>query len=195
MFAALPIVGNEPVLKECGYAISPLCFPEIFSGEECDAILALGRGRMRYLSIETVPIEGLRTALTLWLDPGAEVAFILERLSYVARQVNGFYGFDMAGFRDPLLMSEYRVGDGIDWHFDVAEAATSTRKLSLSVQLSDPGDYDGGALEFMPRGELAFARGRGSVIVFPSYLCHRVTRVTRGARAAMVCWVHGPAFR
>ncbi|HYC36980.1 MAG TPA: 2OG-Fe(II) oxygenase [Usitatibacter sp.] len=192
---ALPVLTGTAALRESAFSTTPLCFPGIFTSRECDDILAIAEPRLKYRSGLSVPREGVRTALTAWLDPGPETQAVTDRLSRLVHQVNAYYDFDIVGFRDPLLISRYLPEDHFDWHFDVADPATSTRKLSLSVQLSEPSEYDGGALEFSPRGELPFARARGSVIVFPSYLCHRVSPVTRGARAALICWAHGPAFR
>jgi len=186
--------ARTPALQDSEYVAAPLCIPHIFSAAECDAIFALGAGRMRYQTSLSNPIEGYRSALTLWIDRGTRTAWLEERLSQVAARVNALYGFDIAGFHESFLLSEYRRGDGFKWHLDVNEACTSTRKLSFSVQLSDDGDYEGGRLQFMPMGEVAFSRSRGSVIVFPSYLCHRVTRVTRGARRALIAWAHGNTF-
>ena len=52
-----------------------------------------------------------------------------------------------------------------------------------------------GALEFCALGEPRACRGRGTVVMFPSFLGHRVTRVTRGRRVALVSWIYGPPFR
>jgi PKHD-type hydroxylase len=182
-------------LPDSDYVTAPLCFPAIFTPSECDAILALGQGRFAYESGMRHPIEGYRTALTHWIPPGPERAFIEERLAFVAANVNRRYRFDISGFEETILLSRYQVGDGFDWHTDAAEKETSTRKLSFSVQLSEPADYEGGALEFMPRGEIPFSRDRGTIIVFPSYLCHRAARVTRGVRSSLVTWAIGPTFR
>ena len=182
-------------LPQSDYVTTALCFPEVFTPAECDAILALGSGRAAYHSGMLHPIEGYRTALTCWLPPGPSRAFIDERLDFVVRNVNRRYRFEIAGFEQQLLLSRYQAGDGFDWHMDSAEKESSLRKLSLSVQLSHPADYDGGGLEFMPHGEIAFSRDRGTVIVFPSYLCHRAARVTRGVRASLVAWATGPTFR
>lgn len=172
-----------------------LCIPEVFSPAECDAILALAKGRLIYQNAQSRPIEDYRSALTLWMPVDADSAFIAERLWTIFGKVNRRYGFDLAGFREDFLVSKYQVGDGFDWHSDVSERITSTRKLSLSIQLSEPGDYEGGGLEFMPMGEIPFSRERGSGIVFPSYLCHRAARVTKGARAVLVAWAHGHTFK
>jgi PKHD-type hydroxylase len=177
------------------YGGAILCFPKIFDADQCERILELGRKRFTYASGMLHPVEGYRSALTYWIPPGPDRCFIDERLDFVVRNVNRRYKFDINGFEQQLLISRYQVGDGFDWHMDSSDKVTSMRKLSISVQLSDPADYDGGGLEFMPQGEIAFSRDRGTVIVFPSYLCHRAARVTRGVRASLVAWAIGPTFR
>lgn len=172
-----------------------LCIPEVFSADECDGILALAKDRWVYQNAQSRPIEDYRSALTLWMPVAADTTFIAERLGSIFEKVNRRYGFDIAGFREDFLVSRYQVGDGFEWHSDVSERQTSTRKLSLSIQLSEPSEYEGGGLEFMPMGEIPFSRERGSGIVFPSYLCHRAARVTKGARSVLVAWAHGPTFR
>ena len=67
--------------------------------------------------------------------------------------------------------------------------------MSLSVQLSDAADYDGGGLEFAAHGELREARRIGTAVAFPAFLHHRVQPVRRGIRRSLVAWGHGPMFR
>lgn len=76
------------------------------------------------------------------------------------------------------------------------------RKLSVTVSLSDPKDYDGGNLNFdlgphRPDRyhECTEIRPRGSIIVFPSYIYHQVTPVTRGTRYSLVAWNLGYPFK
>jgi len=70
------------------------------------------------------------------------------------------------------------------------------RKLSLSVQLSDPAQYEGCDLEFHGGNRTETApRDRGAVIAFPSYVLHRVTPCTKGTRKALVAWTTGPQFK
>lgn len=77
------------------------------------------------------------------------------------------------------------------------------RKLSVTVSLNDPNDYDGGNLkfDFGPHADkerfytCTEIRPRGSVIVFPSHLYHQVTPVTRGTRYSLVAWNLGKPFR
>ena len=60
------------------------------------------------------------------------------------------------------------------------------------MQLSDPADYDGGELELKNSTRTLVApRAQGTLIVFPSFLLHRVAPVTRGTRRSLVGWASG----
>ena len=71
------------------------------------------------------------------------------------------------------------------------------RKLSFSIQLSDPKDYVGGELQFLgDDGETFFApKQKGSIIVFDSRTKHRVLKVKSGIRRSLVGWVVGPRWK
>ncbi len=113
------------------------------------------------------------------------------------RQVNEQnYQMDLAGFTEPLQVAEYAPGQYYDWHLDLGGGRISIRKLSFIVQLADPADYEGGAVEVMfSREASAMTRARGAVIVFPAYILHRVQEVTAGSRRSLVGWIGGPHFR
>jgi PKHD-type hydroxylase len=70
-----------------------------------------------------------------------------------------------------------------------------TRKLSAVLFLSDPKDYEGGVFEFEELEGQIDKMSQGSIIVFPSYVKHRVTPVTSGQRYTAVAWAVGPAFK
>ena len=74
---------------------------------------------------------------------------------------------------------------------DSGPGTPTTRKLSVSVQLSDENDYEGGQLLINDGNVLAASLEQGSINVFPSYLQHTVTEVTKGNRWAIVIWIHG----
>lgn len=71
------------------------------------------------------------------------------------------------------------------------------RKISCSIQLSDPNDYEGCALQIRDKREQRMSppNTQGSVIVFPSFADHIVTPLTSGVRYAMVGWFFGPQWR
>jgi len=119
---------------------------------------------------------------------------------------------------EAVQYTTYEEGDGYDWHTDghqdryAAKALVQTathpmplnqtlnpllaglvRKLSLVVNLSSPEDYEGGTLEFLYDGykhEIP-TPNRGSAIVFPSFIHHRITPVTKGIRKSVVMWING----
>ena len=73
---------------------------------------------------------------------------------------------------------------------------SAKRKLTLVLQLSPSGDYEGGTLEVMPGAQvLEASRAQGCVTVFPSFTLHQVTPVRSGVRHSLTVWSHGPAFR
>ena len=109
--------------------------------------------------------------------------------------VNKNYGFDIRGFGDALQVARYTEGDYYDWHMDIGKGNSSTRKISISIQLSDPADYEGGDLEFFGMADFQPPRGLGTAIAFPTFLAHRVKPVTRGVRLSLVTWIAGPPFR
>ena len=68
------------------------------------------------------------------------------------------------------------------------------RKISITIILSDPTQYDGGEFIFKNGGD-AISKNQGTVIVFPSFIRHRVNSVTKGIRYSLVNWFDGPAFK
>ena len=71
-----------------------------------------------------------------------------------------------------------------------------SRKLSFTIQLSDDKDYVGGDVEFIgTKVDTKAFRQKGVCIIYPSFLPHRVSKVTKGTRHAIVGWIHGPTFR
>jgi len=173
----------------------PMNFPEAIGSAECRAIVGLGQSGICVTAGLTHPVEGYRTGSTKLITSSAESRWLYERISDILVRVNQWYRFDITGFVDSLLYCEYPEHGHFDWHIDCGEGRTSTRKISLSVQLSDPAEYEGGGLEFAAHGELRGARRLGTAIAFPAFLHHRVTPVIRGMRRSLVAWAHGPVFR
>ena len=130
--------------------------------------------------------------------PINEKGWPLTRILELAKQANNArYKFDMSGFLDvdaPMLM-KYEKGGHYDWHVDTGNAVCH-RKLSFTIQLSDPKDYQGGDIEFIgSKVDKEAFRQRGVCIIYPSFLPHRITKVTKGVRHAIVGWIHGPTFK
>lgn len=148
--------------------------------------------------------ERTRRAGNMFIEPGHWTGALA---SHFASQGNQVWGLDLAGL-GTLSILRYEESGHFQWHIDALAHEQADypglgvgleRKLSITVNLSDPDDYDGGDLEFLNGlGQLITQpqlRERGSVIVFPSTVGHRVTALTRGVRYALVGWMVGPPLR
>jgi len=94
---------------------------------------------------------------------------------------------------------KYENGGKYKWHTDCGAKETSTRKLTAIVQLSDETKYEGGNLEFgitdkSGKNNYTAPRTQGSVIIFPSFLSHRVTPIISGKRYSLITWMNGDCF-
>ena len=71
------------------------------------------------------------------------------------------------------------------------------RKLSFTLQLSDPDDYEGGNVQLLDETGKSYIapRQRGCIILFDSRTQHRVLKVTKGTRKSIVGWVVGPRWK
>lgn len=119
-----------------------------------------------------------------WLD---------DRLYEETDLANELFDFDISkGIRE-IQIVRYATGDHYKWHIDLGKDQTSTRKLAITIQLTPASEYKGGQLELAHRPKIP--QDVGSVIIFPSYMMHRVTPVTEGVRWSLVAWVHGKPFR
>jgi PKHD-type hydroxylase len=72
----------------------------------------------------------------------------------------------------------------------------AVRKLSISIQLTNPEEYEGGELYLYDedKGTL-MSKEQGTLIIFPSYVLHEVMPVTKGERNSLVTWVTGKQFK
>jgi len=136
-----------------------------------------------------------RDSEVVFILPGPDTNWIYEKMDAAIRSANKNYQFDLQGF-EPFQVATYTNGGHYDWHMDVGKGPTSTRKLGISLQLSGTTEYEGGDMEFRGGGAPPVApRDIGTMIVFPSFMTHRVAPVTKGVRKSLVAWVHGRPFR
>jgi PKHD-type hydroxylase len=130
------------------------------------------------------------------LPPSNETMWIYQRITNMVSSLNAqHFQFKITGLDEPLYHVTYEAEEQghYTWHTDVG---STTRKLSITFQMTDPDAYDGGDLEMNAFGSVdKCPRERGKLILFPSYHVHRVTPVTRGKRSALVAWIVGPPFR
>lgn len=176
--------------------------PDALSAAECAAITTLSAGApMRDAAlVGATTAHQVRRAEVVWLDDLHGAAWVMDRMmSVVAAANRDTYGFDLTDFGESAQVARYDAARAahFDWHSDIGAGQwAARRKLTVVVQLSDPADYRGGALEVWSGHVPQTApRDQGCAIVFPSFALHRVQPVTQGLRWSLTLWAHGPAFR
>ena len=142
-----------------------------------------------------------RSSTIKWINANMpETTWILSRVGEEILKLNNqFYNYDLYGF-DSLQLTEYKTGGYYDWHMDtligLRDNQSPPRKLSATILLND--DYKGGEFEFFNGFQNAPdvpELKKGSIVVFPSFMYHRVAPVTEGTRYSLVAWVLGPLFK
>ena len=114
-----------------------------------------------------------------------------ERCQFTKYKLNQHYGWHCDSWNEPYAMDKENVN-----------IRGKIRKLSMTICLSDEKDYKGGEFEFQPRFEedpnyiveCKEVRQKGSIVVFPSFIWHRVKAVTEGTRYSLVVWNLGKPF-
>ena len=151
-------------------------------------------------------IEKIRRCDLKFHSINENTKWIFEKLNWVIAQLNEqFYGFNLNGY-DAFQYTSYNSQElgTYHWHMDMCLGADTLpqnmfqpRKLSLTLLLNDPNDFEGGEFKVNLGNEndaTVVPLVRGRIIAFPSYLIHSVAPVTKGFRKSLVVWVTGPKF-
>ena len=98
----------------------------------------------------------------------------------------------------PPLFNRYQVGNGFGNHIDNAVRYDNSRQpplpvrtdLSVTLFLSAPEEYDGGALVIEDSAGIHQVKlPAGDLVLYPATSVHRVETVTRGERVASFFWL------
>jgi PKHD-type hydroxylase len=144
----------------------------------------------------------MRKSNIKWIPQHDNFFWLYERLANMAVEANNrLWKFDLQQIPEQIQYTEYHAPSGhYDWHVDIGSDALSKRKISITVQLSESDEYEGGDLELFRGGSMNGSfiqaeRNAGCVFLFPSYIMHRITPVTRGIRKSFVLWLGGSHYR
>ena len=193
-------MGGSPVLS--GALVS---WQGLFTEAELDAITRYGDSlalENAELSVGGANYDSIRKTLVAWVARNPKTEFFHQRLEEAVLALNArYFRFDLSGLADfQYALYGGPEGGHFDWHKDYgrdpSDPTREPRKLTLSLQLSDPSDYDGCELQAQMGDHIDIAsKDRGTLLCFPSYVAHRVTPITRGTRKCLVIWAVGPEFR
>lgn len=141
--------------------------------------------------------DKVRNSRNSWIPWGQETDWIYQKLTnFVIDCNNKVYNFDLNGFFEDIQFTEYKEGCFYNYHEDMSQGVTSIRKLSCVVQLDDEDSYQGGELCLFHGNEKHTAsKKQGTVILFPSFIPHKVNKVISGERRSLVSWISGNPFR
>lgn len=138
----------------------------------------------------------IRKSKVKFIEKDEKTYWIFDKLSAFSFACNSArWRFQLSGFYEGLQLTEYdEEGSHYDWHMDNGNGDMSIRKLSLILLLDDAKDYDGGELGFLGIQDKK-KYDAGTLIVFPSYVGHKVYPVTKGKRRTVVAWISGDPYR
>lgn len=179
-------------------------FSKAFNDAECAMIQMLEN----YIDINDIGVSNdnskkteTRRSRAGWIQQNDTLSWLFDKIvSYGRKANNEVFRFNITGLYEPLQYTIYEEhNEGFyNWHLDIGvyNESTVTRKMSMSMVLNDPAEYDGGDLEIWgSSGIITAPREQGSPAFFPSFLLHRVTPVTRGTRKSLVVWFGGPNWQ
>jgi len=175
-----------------------------------------GYGDKKLNKQEVLDLKRKRNSDLVWLSE----PWIYKELHPYVRMANKNAGWNFQWDRsEPCQFTKYKLNQYYDWHNDPWSTPYKRknindpdngriRKLSMTCQLTDGSEYTGGELEFDFRDYDPHMRDeskhikqvkeilpKGSIVIFPSHLWHRVKPVTRGTRYSLVVWHLGYPFK
>jgi len=186
-------------------ATSPLdnyyLFKQEFNAPELTAIHALADGLEQEKGIAG---NGLnpehRVSDISWLMNAPEKSdWLYAKVATLFQIANQqMWNVDISTISDAIQYTRYDADKKghYDFHLDVGEQSPR-RKLSMSIVLDDPKkDFEGGEFEIKcGMTPMTVELNKGDVVIFPSFLLHRVRKVTKGTRRSLVSWAAGPIWR
>jgi PKHD-type hydroxylase len=184
---------------------------KVFEEEMKKSKVGIGQGKY---------LEEVRNSNNSWIPTDHWISGFIWHYVQKANRENFVYDISSID-SETLQFTKYNVGEFYGWHHDEGLSSSYkpkptitkdsdlnienylktqcqlVRKLSVSLLLSDPEDYEGGNLELKSLdGDLFIApRIRGTICIFDSRTLHRVQPITKGVRKSLVAWIVGPRWK
>ena len=170
-----------------------------FASEEIEKIIESGNKEdIMEAAFNGAPTKNTRSTNVSWIPSSdKDNEWLFQRLTDIINLNNKkFFNYDITTI-ETLQYSIYHEGGFYKDHIDISNISSmGVRKLSFSVMLTDPEEYEGGELLLkISSSPIITPNKKGDIILFPSYVLHEVTPVTKGTRKTLVGWVLGPGFK
>jgi len=169
---------------------------KVFSKNECEKIIQIGKDKGLIESF-TKGDTDIRSSKQAWLFNDNDLDWIFKKITDVVFFLNNeYFNFDINELNEAIQFTNYKApSDKYGKHIDRGYQFL-VRKLSLSIQLTDPKEYEGGELIlYEDEKGIEMKKEQGTLILFPSYVLHEVKPVTKGERNSLVAWVTGKQFK
>ena len=176
----------------------------LFTPEQCRQIIEAGRKQKPQTAQVGMGKPGgggtdtkKRITTISWIPFKEMPEMYRDLYKFIIKANENHFGFGDIKITENAQFTEYPVGGFYDWHMDCDTNMAHeppVRKISMTLLLNDPAEFEGGELEVMAPGKYA-ALKQGHAICFASFLNHRVNKVKRGMRQSLVVWFGGKPFR
>lgn len=173
------------------------------------------KGFSQHLKENSTVRESKRRTNIKWVEVTNDNEWLYDKIIACVHDVNNYnFGFILQsievlqfGSYDSKDLGFYGKHKDIYPYHRKEVNMSNLRKLSVSIQLSDPNKYEGGELILYPEIEPSLKKyhekdnhyimpkSKGTIIFFESDSLHEVTPVTKGIRNSLVTWINGPNFR
>lgn len=170
-----------------------------FSKEECQSIINIAKDKGLIEGKTKGDTKDVRESKISWLYPVDNMDWVFRRVTDITLNLNErFFKFDLFGLNEGFQFTNYEAPSGkYGKHVDRG-MNMSVRKLSISIQLTDPEEYEGGELKLYDGDDKeaqVMDKTQGTLIIFPSYVLHEVMPITKGTRNSLVTWITGKQFK
>ena len=198
-------------------------FQSVIPPKICDDIIEYGKSQQEQIALtggydpekvsedDIKDVSKKRKSNIVWMND----RWIYNEIHPYIHTANKNAGWNFQwDFSESCQFTKYKLNQFYDWHCDSwskpynrpeePDRHGKIRKLSVTISLSDENDYEGGDFEFDFRNDdkgsnqpqlCKEIRPKGSVVVFPSFVWHRVKPVTSGTRNSLVIWNLGWPFK
>ena len=173
--------------------------------------IARDLSRFPLSKIEEEKLKDTRDSDVKWLGD----TWIYKELHPFIYSANAKAGWNFDwDWSESCQFTKYKLNQFYDWHcdsnkkpYDKPDDLNShgkIRKLSTTVSLVDSSEYEGGDFEFDFRNNddgsniphvCKEIKTKGSMVVFPSFVWHRVKPIISGTRYSLVMWNLGGPYR
>ena len=180
---------------------------DVFSLQECNSIVD---GITSQLNVNDGKLMGdttnksIRDSTVRWLLCQPENKWVFDKVDEMLTTANKeWFNFNLIGYTGMQFTEYADSNQHYDWHtdrgsnnLDSPKTEANLRKLSTSIMLCQQEyDFEGGDFQIdAPLSPTTLYLDKGDAVVFPSFVWHRVTPVSKGVRNSLVCWAIGPSF-